>query len=124
MDLNTATAFSGHTIGSFESKADALVWAISFTSSWTPSSGNTINYEQAQELFDFICRNVNLPDTKSKSMDEFFATAKESLAAVLDRVPAKEETEEPCKDVEEHGPDPMMYEATLERPCDPRGETH
>jgi hypothetical protein len=122
MDLNTTTAFSGHTIGSFESKADALVWAISFTLSWTPSSGNTINYNQAQELFDFICRNINLPDTKS--MNEFFATAKESLAAVLDRVPAKKETDEPCKDVEEHGPDPMMSQETPDLPCDPRVETH
>lgn len=102
MEINNAiTGCTG--LGSLESKADALVWAISFTSSWTPSSGNVINYEKAKELFNFICLNVNLPDTKGKNMDEFFAAAKDSLSAVMESV-AKQNADTPAKDVNEHTP--------------------
>lgn len=43
------------------SKADALQYAINTTATYG-ESGVTVNYEEAQKLFDFINNNVQLPD--------------------------------------------------------------
>ena len=57
-------------INGFKSKADALKYAIEFTASCDSSLNKFVNYDMAQELFDFICKNVQLPDVeKNETMD-------------------------------------------------------
>lgn len=50
-------------INNFSSKADALKFAIEFTASVDMNGARTFDQEKAQELFEFICKNVELPDT-------------------------------------------------------------
>jgi hypothetical protein len=66
----------------FKSKADALKFAIEFTSSVIE---NKVNYDAAQELFDFICRNVPLPDVEPDKAADFLDYAKTALQMQLDK---------------------------------------
>lgn len=54
---NNVLGLSG-SVFAFESKAEALKWAIEFTAGWASPDERLVRYEQAQELYDFICRNV------------------------------------------------------------------
>lgn len=45
-----------------KTKADAIKYSIEFT-----SKNGEVDYVASQELFDFICKNVDLPDS---SIDE------------------------------------------------------
>ena len=67
-----ALGFAGlpATISGFKSKADALKFAIEFTASSDSSFQRTPSYQAAQELFDFICKNVNLPDVETNDISE------------------------------------------------------
>lgn len=62
-------------VHSFQSKAEAIKFAIEFTACY--ADGCSIpNEEAAQELFDFICKNVNLPDVKLNPADGLVEFAK------------------------------------------------
>ena len=110
---NNVLGLSG-SVFAFESKAEALKWAIEFTAGWTSPDERLVRYDQAQELYNFICRNVQLPDTKNASMDDFLSTASCSLAGLKDRLAAmnmetpstEAEPFGPCCDRDEHGPAP------------------
>ena len=62
-----------------QSKADAIKYAIEFTEIVELYGSNRVNYGAAQELFDFICKNVNLPDVKPNSADGLVEFAKEYI---------------------------------------------
>lgn len=110
---NNVLGLSG-SVFALESKAEALKWAIEFTAGWASPDERLVRYEQAQELYDFICRNVQLPDTKNASKDDFLSTASQCLAGMKDKLaamdmeaPSKEaEPFGPCCDQDEHGPSP------------------
>ena len=55
-----ALGFAGlpATMNGFKSKADAIKFAIEFTVGCDASINRAPNYNAAQELFDFICKNV------------------------------------------------------------------
>ena len=79
---------SGSAIGSFKTKAEALHFAIVFTATLT-ESGNEPNYNKAQTLFDFITRNVELPDVRPNPADGLVEFAKayiEKLAKDKEKV--------------------------------------
>ncbi len=81
MDLNNA--LMGYplnkSINDLQSKADAIKYAIEFTEIVEPHGSNRVNYDAAQELFDFICKNVNLPDVKPNPADGLVEFAKEYI---------------------------------------------
>lgn len=58
------------TLSSFRTKADAIKFALEFTATATAEGVRCANYEQAQELFDFVCKNVNLPDTDAFQIEQ------------------------------------------------------
>lgn len=66
-------------INNFSSKADALKFAIEFTASSDMSGSRTFDKEKAQELFDFICKNVELPDVRVNAADGLVEFAKEYI---------------------------------------------
>lgn len=66
-------------INSFQSKAEALKYAIEFTETVELSGPNRVNYDQAQELFDFICKNVVLPDVRPNPADGLVEFAKKYI---------------------------------------------
>lgn len=66
-------------MNNFQSKAEVLKYAIEFTSSSDMSGSRTFDKEKAQELFDFICKNVNLPDVRPNPADGLVEFAKEYI---------------------------------------------
>ena len=62
-------------INKFESKAEALKFAIEFTAKNTETYERVPNLPTAQELFDFICKNVELPDTQLSKWGDVIANA-------------------------------------------------
>ena len=88
--------FNGSALSSsmqnFQSKADALHYAIEFTATIDCLGGRKANYEAAQDLYEFICRNVKLPDVTSSPLEEIVQNLKNGI------VPANPEPDK-CKDV-------------------------
>ena len=82
-----ALGFAGlpATMNGFKSKADALKFAIEFTAGCDASINRVPNYNAAQELFDFICRNVLLPDVEPDKAADFLDYAKTALQMQLDK---------------------------------------
>ena len=78
MELNTG--IMGYplnkSMNDLQSKADAIKYAIEFTEIVELHGSNKVNYDAAQELFDFICKNVNLPDVKPNPADGLVEFAK------------------------------------------------
>lgn len=64
------------TMRNFNSKAEALQFAIDFTAS-SSMGGRKVELEAAKELFDFICKNVELPDVHPNPADGLLEFAKE-----------------------------------------------
>ena len=62
-------------INKFESKAEALKFAIEFTANYTEDGTKAANLTAAQELFDFICKNVELPETQLALWGDVIANA-------------------------------------------------
>lgn len=81
MELNTG--IMGYplnkSMNDLQSKADAIKYAIEFTEIVELHGSNRVNYDAAQELFDFICKNVNLPDVKPNPADGLVELAKEYI---------------------------------------------
>lgn len=76
----------------FQSKADALHYAIEFTATFACDGSRKADYEKAQELYDFICRNVQLPGVTPNPLEELVQNLKDKL------VPTTPEPDK-CKDV-------------------------
>ena len=66
-------------INNFQSKAEALKYALEYTETVELSGPNRVNYDQAQELFDFICKNVELPDVRPNPADGLVEFAKKYI---------------------------------------------
>lgn len=72
--------FYGSNDSKLSSKAGALEFAVAIN---TASDGNgraVVDYDEAQKLFDFICKNVRLPEVGRDSME----TLSEGYANLLD----------------------------------------
>lgn len=66
------------TMRGFNSKAEAIQFAIEFTAS-SYMGGRKVELEAAKELFDFICKNVELPDVRVNPADGLVEFAKEYI---------------------------------------------
>lgn len=62
-----------------QSKADAIKYAIEFTEIVELHGSKKVNYDAAQELFDFICKNVELPDVHPNPADGLVEFAKKYI---------------------------------------------
>ena len=63
-----------------DSKGSAIYFAIVMSSLYSERNGaRRVNYQKAQRLFDFICRNVKLPDVKPDGMEQAGAMIKEII---------------------------------------------
>ena len=79
MELGTGyMGFPMPTMRNFQSKAEALQFAIEFTAS-SSMGGRKVELEAAKELFDFICKNVELPDVRPNPADGLVEFAKEYI---------------------------------------------
>jgi hypothetical protein len=76
--MKFSTGFMGlpmPTMRSFNSKAEALQFALEFTAS-SSMGGLKADLEAAKELYDFICKNVELPDVRVNPADGLVEFAK------------------------------------------------
>lgn len=80
MGLSGGTTYTS--IHNFQSKADALHYAIEFTATMACDGGRKANYEAAKELYDFICKNVQLPDVTPNPLEAFSEYLKKNLSEV------------------------------------------
>lgn len=76
---NELMDFPMPTMRNFQSKAEALQFAIEFTAS-ASMGGRKVELEAAKELYDFICKNVELPDVHANPADGLVEFAKEYIA--------------------------------------------
>ena len=87
MELNTG--IMGYplnkSINDLQSKADAIKYAIEFTEIVELDGPNKVDYEAAQELFNFICKNVNLPDVKPNPADGLVEFAKKYIEELANK---------------------------------------
>lgn len=85
--MELGTGFMGlpmPTMRSFNSKAEAIQFAIEFTACY--ADGCRIpNNEVAKELFNFICENVELPDIKPNPADGLVEFAKKYIEELVKR---------------------------------------
>lgn len=86
-------------INNFSSRADALKFAIEFTASEDMNGARIFNKERAQELYEFICKNVELPDTPLtqwkdviNQADDIAKMIKEYLVQTINAQKANENT--------------------------------
>ena len=75
---NALMGFPMPTMRNFQSKAEALQFAIEFTAS-ASMDGRKVDLEAAKELYDFICKNVELPDVRLDPIDGLVEYAKEYI---------------------------------------------
>ena len=68
------------TLGSFKSKADAIKYAIDFTAGTDSSINRIPNYTAAQEMFDFICKNVQLPEVENCETEKLLTPLLDAIA--------------------------------------------
>jgi hypothetical protein len=79
MEFNNALmGFPMPTMKSFNSKAEAIQFAIEFTAS-SSMGGRKVELEAAKELYDFICKNVELPDVRVNPADGLMELVKEYI---------------------------------------------
>lgn len=72
---NALMGFPMPTMRGFNSKVEALQFAIEFTAS-ASMGGRKADLEAAKELYDFICKNVELPDVRPNPADGLVEFAK------------------------------------------------
>lgn len=63
-------------LSGFKSKGEALKYAIEFATQWKDGE-KTINYFAAEELYNFICKHVELPETFDDGLSSLFEKARE-----------------------------------------------
>lgn len=82
-------------MSAFQTKAEALQYAIDFTAIHA-DGGLKADYEAAKEMFDFICKNVKLPETKSESLDDFMSKSSDFFDSLYKRLDSIREKEYPA----------------------------
>lgn len=75
---NALMGFPMPTMKNFNSKAEAIQFAIEFTAS-TSMGGRQADLDAAKELYDFICKNVALPDVCPNPADGLVEFAKKYI---------------------------------------------
>ena len=78
--------YCGATTRNISSKAEAISFAISLASSWNEElKKNEVRLDEAQSIFDFIVKNVDLPDVPKGAYDDMnsmLATLTSTLASI------------------------------------------
>lgn len=84
-----------------ETKGAAIALALMMATDYCEAKNTRrTNYKKAQKIFDFICRNVNLPDVKSDPMDGLNAQLG-GLMGILEKTMAEKYTPTAEKEVSE-----------------------
>lgn len=102
---------SGSPMLSLKSKAEALKYAIEFTSTGEYPN-RQYNMKKAKELFDFICENVKLPDIEVDQLSNSLIGFISSMEKLNNK---KAETQDKEMEIAGEGEEPVKEEGP--RPC-------
>lgn len=83
----------------FKSKGEALKYAIEFTTQWKEGE-KIINFTAAEELYKFVCKNVELPETFDDGLSSFFKRVGETIEEEKRNREKLEELKNPLRDEE------------------------
>lgn len=86
-------------LSGFKSKGEALKYAIEFATQWKDGE-KAINYPAAEELYNFICKHVELPETFDDGLSSLFEKAREYVEEEKRNREKLEELKNPLKDEE------------------------
>lgn len=75
------------------SKAGAMEFAIAINTTSDERGRAVVNYREAKRLFDFICRNVKLPDVAVSSTDALLESYNELMGTLAKQIDKKESKE-------------------------------
>lgn len=95
----------------FKSKGEALKYAIEFATQWKDGE-KTINFTAAEELYKFICKNVELPETFDGGLSSFFKRINETIE---EEKRNREKLEKPSGDIQITAEDIRISLANPER---------
>ncbi|MBO7280560.1 MAG: hypothetical protein J6V00_05275 [Bacteroidaceae bacterium] len=102
---------SGSPTLSLKSKAEALKYAIEFTSTGEYPN-HQYNMRRAKELFDFICENVKLPDVEVDQLSNSLS----GFTSLMEKLSKKdEETQDKKMEIAGEGEGPVKED--VRRPC-------
>lgn len=89
MEGNYVLGLSGRGCGTFsiETKGAAIAFAIMYSVEYTSNGKNRVNYKKAQKIFDFICKNVQLPDVRQDPMSSAGDMIKAALGGLKEKQP-------------------------------------
>lgn len=94
-------------LSGFKSKGEALKYAIEFTTQWKEGE-KIINYPAAEELYNFICKHVELPETFDDGLSSFFKRATETIEEEKRNREKLEELKKFDSDSDKAEPDPEV----------------
>ena len=86
-------------LSGFKSKGEALKYAIEFATQWKDGE-KTINYPAAEELYNFICKQVELPETFDDGLSSLFQRITETIEEEKRNKEKLEELKNSLKDEE------------------------
>lgn len=89
-----SSGFYGSNDSRLSSKAGAMEFAIVMNTTQDENGRAVVDYRGAKRLFDFISRNVKLPEVERDSMDnlsEGYVKLMEMLAKEVDKKGSKKE---------------------------------
>lgn len=75
------------------SKAGAMEFAIAINTTSDERGRAVVDYKEAKRLFDFICRNVKLPDVAVSSTDALLEGYNELMGTLAKQIDKKESKE-------------------------------
>ncbi len=76
------------------SKAGAMEFAIAMNTTSDEKGRAVVNYKEVKRMFDFICRNVKLPDIPRDSMDALSDGYVSLMQSLVKECAAKKEDKE------------------------------
>lgn len=91
---------------SFKSKAEALKYAIEFTSTGEYLN-RQYNIKKAKELFEFICENVKLPDVETDQLSNSLS----GFISLMEKLNKKAETQDKEMAIAGEGKEPVNEES-------------
>lgn len=79
------------------SKAGAMEFAIAINTTSDDRGRAVVDYKEAKKLFDFICRNVSLPDVVVDGMDKLSDSCLELMKTLAEEVSKRDSKKEVTK---------------------------
>lgn len=89
-----SSGFYGSNDSRLSSKAGAMEFAIVMNTTQDEKGRTVVDYKEAKRLFDFICRNVKLPDVERDSAESLSDSYVKLMEMLTNEVAKKDSKKE------------------------------